>query len=230
MNFLGLLTGLTGILILWFCMPYLLKLWQIASLRRQCRKSRIIVLTYDDGPGEVLTPALLNVLASNDIHANFFMLGCKVEPFSNQALAVAAKGHAIGSHSFGHLHAWKNNPFKVKRDIQEGFEICKPISSSNLFRPPYGKITLATLLQTWITYQKLAWWTIDSTDTWTSPLPIEKVIDRVKNEGGGVILMHDHDRKDATAHDYVINLTLRLIQLARDDGYTILTLQDVPVE
>jgi len=227
MNFLGLVASLTGILVLWFCMPYLLKLWQIGSLRRLCRKSRVLVLTYDDGPGEVLTPALLNVLASNNVHANFFMLGCKVEVFSQQALDVVAKGHAIGSHSFRHLHAWKNNPFEVKNDIQAGFQICKPISSSSLFRPPYGKITLATLMQTWITHKKLAWWTIDSTDTWTNPLPIEKIVERVKNEGGGVVLMHDHDRKDTGAHDYVINLTFRLIQLARDEGYNILTIQDL---
>lgn len=230
MNFLALATGLTVVLVLWFCIPYLLKVWQIASLRRLCRKSRVIVLTYDDGPGEALTPALLNLLENNDVHANFFMVGRKIELFSNQALEVAAKGHAIGSHSFRHLHAWKKNPFDVKSDIQAGFQICKPISSSNLFRPPFGKITLATLLQTWIAHQKLAWWTIDSTDTWENPLPIEKTVDRVKNEGGGVILMHDYDRKDASEHNYVINLTLRLIQLARDEGYNILTLQDMTVE
>ena len=230
MNILSLVTGLSGVVLVWFCMPYLLKQWQIARLRRLCRKSRVIVLTYDDGPGEVLTPALLNVLAKNNVHANFFMLGRKTELFSSQALDVVAKGHAVGSHSFRHLHAWKKNPFEVNRDIQAGFQICKAISSSNLFRPPYGKITLATLLQTWIARQKLAWWTIDSTDTWTNPLPVEKIVGRVKSEGGGVILMHDHDRKDAHAHDYVINLTLRLIQLARNEGDNILTLQDLPVE
>jgi peptidoglycan-N-acetylglucosamine deacetylase len=230
MNFLGLVTILIAVLVLWFCMPYLLKLWQIASLRKLCRKSRVIVLTYDDGPGEVLTPALLKVLGSNDVHANFFMLGHKVESFSTQARNVAAQGHAIGSHSFRHLHAWKKNPFEVKSDIQAGFQVCKAISSSSLFRPPYGKSPLATLLQTWIAHQKLAWWTIDSTDTWTNPLPIEKTVARVKNEGGGVILMHDHDREDARAHDYVTKLTLSLIQLARDEGYNIRTLQEVPVE
>jgi peptidoglycan-N-acetylglucosamine deacetylase len=230
MNLLYIVTGLTGVLVLWYCMPYLLKLWQIANLRKLCRKSRVIVLTYDDGPGKVLTPALLNVLASNDVRANFFMLGHKIESFSKQAHDVAAKGHSIGSHSFRHLHAWKQNPLDVKSDIQAGFQICQSISSSNLFRPPYGKITLATLLQTWITHKKLAWWTIDSTDTCTNRLPIEKTVDRVKNEGGGVILMHDHDRKDASEHDYVINLTLSLIQLARDEGYNIHTLQDMPVK
>jgi peptidoglycan/xylan/chitin deacetylase (PgdA/CDA1 family) len=230
MKILSLVIGLTGILLVWFGLPYLLKQWQIARLRRLCRKSRVIVLTYDDGPGEVLTPALLKVLASNNVHANFFMLGRKIELFSNQAFDVVAKGHAVGSHSFRHLHAWNKNPFEVKNDIQAGFQICKTISSSSLFRPPYGKITLATLLQTWIAHRKLAWWTIDSTDTWANPLPVEKIVERVKSEGGGVILMHDHDRKDASAHDYVINLTLRLIQLARNEGYNIFTLQDVPVE
>lgn len=230
MNIPGLVTGLTVVLVLWFGMPYLLKRWQIASLRRLCRKSRVIVLTYDDGPGEVLTPALLKVLASNDVHANFFMLGHKIESFPNLALDVAAKGHVIGSHSFRHLHAWKKNPFDVKNDIQAGFQIGKAISASSLFRPPYGKITLATLLQTWISRRKLAWWTIDSTDTWTKPLAVEKIVERVKNEGGGVILMHDLDRNDASAHEYVINLTLGLIQLARAEGYNIRTLQDVLVE
>lgn len=230
MNIFGLGIGLAGILILWFCMPHLLKLWQIATLRRLCRKSGIIVLTYDDGPGKTLTPALLNVLASHNVHANFFMIGHKVESFSAQALDVAAKGHAVGSHSFRHVHAWKNNPFKVMRDIQAGFQVCQQIASCNWFRPPFGKITLATLLQIWITHYKLAWWTVDSTDTWPSPLPIEKIVERVRNQGGGVVLMHDNDRTDASRHDYVINLTLRLIQLARDEGYDICTLQDLPVK
>ena len=227
MSYFGLVVATIGTLALWFGIPYLLKLWQIAGLRRQCRRSRIIVLTYDDGPGKILTPALLNVLEQGKVHANFFMIGRKVESLSNQAQDVAARGHTIGSHSFGHLHAWKRNPFDVKDDVQTGFDICKPVSSSNLFRPPYGKITLATLLQTWIMNKKLAWWTIDSSDTWTSPLPIEKIVDRIKDEGGGVILMHDHDRKEPGAHEYVINLTLRLIRLARDEGYKICTLQEV---
>lgn len=230
MNLLAIAAGLTGLLVSWFCIPYLLKLWQIASLRRLCRKSRVIVLTYDDGPGEVLTPALLNVLARNNVHASFFMLGHKIESYSNLAQKVAANGHAIGSHSFKHLHAWKKNPLDVKSDIQAGFQVCKAISSSNLFRPPFGKLTLATLLQTWIKHQRLAWWTIDSTDTRTTTLPIENTVNRIRNEGGGVILMHDHDRKDASAHDFVINLTLRLIKLARDEGYNLCTLQDILVK
>ena len=130
MDIFGLGALLAGALFLWFGMPYLLKRWQIASLRRLCRNSRIIVLTYDDGPGKILTPALLNILAHNNVHANFFMLGFKVELVQTQALDMTSQGHVIGSHSFRHLHAWKNNPVSLARDIQAGFQAVKQISSS----------------------------------------------------------------------------------------------------
>jgi peptidoglycan/xylan/chitin deacetylase (PgdA/CDA1 family) len=226
MSFIGLFKIMAGILFLWFGVPHLLKLLQIASLRKLCQSSKVIVLTYDDGPGNVLTPTLLKLLASNNVHANFFMIGNKVESFSSQVLDVVAQGHVIGSHSFRHLHAWKYSPVKIIRDIRAGFQLCKNKSFSNWFRPPFGKITLVTLVYTWITHHKLAWWTIDSTDTWANPLAIEKIIERVKKRGGGVILMHDNDRSDVSRHDYVISLTLELIQFARKEGYTIRTLQD----
>ena len=229
MNFLDLSIGLAVALTLWFGIPHLFKLWQKANLRRLCRSCRAIVLTYDDGPGKVLTPALLNVLASNKVRANFFMIGHKLQTFSNQALDVLSSGHPIGSHSFRHLHAWKSNPIEVTKDIQAGFQICEQFAPSSWFRPPFGKLTLATLMHTWITGRTLAWWTIDSTDTWSSPLPIEEIIERVKDQGGGVILMHDNDRTDTSRHDYVINLTLGLIQFARNEGYDICTLQELPV-
>jgi peptidoglycan-N-acetylglucosamine deacetylase len=226
MNPIGLLEGIVGILFVWFLLPHILKLMQISSLRKYCRSSRAIVLTYDDGPGNVLTPALLNLLARNNVHANFFMVGSKVESFPTQVHNVAAQGHVIGSHSFRHLHAWKCDPFKVIRDIHAGFQTSKRNSFSTWFRPPFGKMTLASLLYTWISHHKLAWWTIDSTDTWPSPLAIEQIIDRVRKEGGGVVLMHDNDRVDISRHNYVLGVTIGLIQLAREEGFVICTLKE----
>lgn len=226
MNFFFLFGSIVGILFLWLGVPHLLKLLQISRLRSHCRVSKAIVLTYDDGPGKVLTPALLNLLARNNVQANFFMIGSKVESFPAQVLDVVAQGHVIGSHSFKHLHAWKFNPFKVLKDIHAGFRLCKQHSFSNWFRPPFGKITLATQFYTWITRHKFAWWTIDSTDTWSSPLAIEKIVERVREDGGGVVLMHDNDRSDISRHEYVLNMTLGLIQLAREEGFIICTLQD----
>lgn len=230
MYILNLFEGVAGILFLWFGAPHLLKLLQIARLRQRCRNSKIIVLTYDDGPGKILTPALLNLLASNNVHANFFMIGRKVDSLSTLAFDIVGQGHTIASHSFMHLHAWKCNPFRVICDIHAGFQAGKHNAFSNWFRPPFGKITLATLLYIWISRHKIAWWTIDSTDTWPSTLPIDAIIDRVRKEGGGVVLMHDNDRSDLSRHEYVIKLTQKLIQLAHNEGYIILTLQDSPFQ
>src|SRR3990167_1230312 len=155
------------------------------------------------------------------------MLGRKVTLFSDVARYVVSSGHEVGSHSYNHLNAWSKNPLRVIKDIQEGFEICVQLGPCEYFRPPNGKLTLATLLYVWIANHKLGWWTIDSTDSCIDPLPIEKIIERVRNEGGGVILMHDHDRKNPLKHDYVVNLTCRLIQFAREEGYKICTLKDL---
>lgn len=227
MSYLVLVSVVASIPTLWFVAPHLYKLRQIAKLRRICENSKVIVLTYDDGPGSSLTPALLKVLENSSVHANFFMLGRKIDSFPHEAFDVASKGHLIGSHSLEHLHAWKTSPLKIGTDIRVGFQKCGEITTSKWFRPPFGKITLATLIQILITHHRLAWWTIDSTDTWPNPLPIEQIIERVRKENGGVVLMHDHDRDNTYMHNYVIGLTQGLIQLARDEGYAICTFQNL---
>jgi len=102
-------------------LPLVVKLLEVRALRRQCRRTRTLVLTYDDGPGAELTPAILKLLAAADARATFF-------PTTRSALAnpellsqVAAAGHEIGCHSARHLHAWKAAPRSTVRDIDDGF-------------------------------------------------------------------------------------------------------------
>lgn len=212
-----------GILGCWFLAPYILRRCQIYRLRRRCKERRAIVLTYDDGPGVRVTPRLNVLLEQFDATATFFPLGWKselVSPISNS--------HEIGSHSYKHLHAWKCSPISVYRDIDRGLRTIAQWSSSRLFRPPYGKVTLATLAQLWIRGCAVAWWTIDSSDTWHKTLPISAVIERIKLDGGGVVLMHDHDRSiDHEREDYVVDLTRAILGLARDEGFKICRMSEL---
>ena len=54
-----------------------------------------IYLTYDDGPNPTATPALLDVLAAEDVHATFFLIErhitAETEPIVRR---IAAEGHA----------------------------------------------------------------------------------------------------------------------------------------
>lgn len=190
--------------------------------------SRAIILTYDDGPGAVLTEKILTLLKAYDVRATFFMLGKKITTDLELPHMVVQAGHEIGSHSFQHLNAWKRSPLAVYRDINRGIVGIRTFSQSSLFRPPHGKLTLATMLQVWFNQCRHAWWTIDSTDTWPTPIPIKGVIDRIRRGGGGVILMHDHSRTNNLEREaYVLELTKCILELARKEGFKVCKMSEI---
>src|SRR5207249_4862113 len=53
------------------------------------------------------------------------------------------EGHAVGNHTYDHLNGWKTKDEKYLDNIFKA----KKIIDSNLFRPPYGKITKFQLKQ-----------------------------------------------------------------------------------
>ena len=206
----------------WLVLPYTVRKFQEASLKWKCRMSRTIVLTYDDGPGADLTRKLLALLKAYDVRASFFMLGKKITADLELPHMLVQAGHEIGSHSFQHLNAWKRSPLAVYRDINRGLVATRAVGQSLLFRPPHGKLTLATMLQVWFNQCQFAWWTIDSTDTWPTLMPIESVIERIRSDGGGVILLHDHSRPNNPEREaYVLDLTKSILELARKEGFKV---------
>ena len=78
----------------------------------------------------------------------------------------AIQFHEIGWHSSRHLNAWRSLPVRAVRDVRD-----MPVMFRNgehhpdLFRPPYGKATLLTLLAMRRQRQSYAPWTVVSGDT-----------------------------------------------------------------
>jgi len=212
----------------WLVLPYAIRRFQQAILKRKCRMSRTIVLTYDDGPSAELTKKILALLKAYDVRATFFMLGNKVTADLGMPHMLVQAGHEIGSHSFQHLNAWKRSPLAVYRDIKRGLVEIRAFGKPLLFRPPHGKVTLATMLQVWFNQCRHAWWTIDSTDTWPTPMPIEGVVDRIRRDGGGVILMHDHSRPNNPEREaYVLELTKCILELARKEKFKLCRMSEI---
>ena len=212
----------------WLVLPYAIRQFQVATLKRKLRMRRTIVLTYDDGPSTELTRKILALLKAYNIQATFFMLGKKITTDLELLHMLVQSGHEIGSHSFQHLHAWKRSPLAVYRDIKQGLVAVRVFNPPLLFRPPYGKVTLATMLQIWFNQCRHAWWTIDSTDTWSTPMPIEGVIERIRRDGGGVILMHDHSRPNYAEREvYVLDLTKSILELARKERFKVCRMSEM---
>lgn len=212
----------------WIVLPFAIKKMQINALRRRCRSERLIALTYDDGPSARNTGPLLDLLRENGASATFFVLGQKVDAFKEHTARIVGEGHEIGSHSYRHLHAWKCNPLSVFRDVQLGMQVVRRVAPCRLFRAPYGKITLGSLLQVATSGCSQSWWTIDSSDTWRTPLPLDHILGQVRKQEGGVLLMHDMDCDERPERaDFVLELTRGLLLMARKEGFRICTLGDI---
>ena len=218
----------------WFIFPFLLRRFSEVRLARQCKAKKAIVLSYDDGPGPDLTRRLLDLLEGRGV-ATFFVLGRSAEINGDTVSRVIGAGHEVGSHSFHHTNAWKVGPGRAARDLAAGSKVvCRFGGNGNLYRPPYGKLTLATLIDGLLRRPRFGWWTIDSKDTKDSGARcrIDDILDEIALKGGGVVLMHDFDKPpgpgDSMSHaDYVISLTTRIIEFAEQNGYRLMRLGDV---
>ena len=81
-----------------------------------------VVLTFDDSPWPVNTPAVLKALADECTKAVFFSIG-KHASFHPEILRqVAAAGHTVGTHTWSHanLNSKKLNEQAVKDEIEKG--------------------------------------------------------------------------------------------------------------
>jgi peptidoglycan-N-acetylglucosamine deacetylase len=192
--------------------------------------SKLLALTYDDGPNDAHTLHLLDVLAKHGARATFFMLGSRVQERPAIARAVAEAGHEIGNHTTTH----PNLVFCSRAQVEAQLAGCTRIlndtvgAHSTLFRPPFGgrrpevlgiarKLGLAPVM-----------WRVTAYD-W-NPDPAEKIAARVAKHirGGDVVLMHDggHLAMGADRARTVI-ATDQLIARYKQEGYRFVTVSEM---
>jgi peptidoglycan-N-acetylglucosamine deacetylase len=210
----------------WFMVPWIVRVVQVRRLARLCRERRTIVLTFDDGPGGSLTPRLADLLRHLGIKASFFPVGRRAILNPDIVGRVVADGHEIGSHTSHHLNAWKTMPLAHCRDMLQGHGQMMGLAERvRLFRPPYGKMSIASLVLANANALTLAWWTVDTRDSLARPRSHEEVLGQLADAGGGVVLLHDHDDyPDPDHEDYVLDLVARIARLAAERGLRFSTL------
>jgi peptidoglycan-N-acetylglucosamine deacetylase len=207
--------------------PWFWRRYRMDRIRKEVIKNRILALTYYDGPSPALTPQLLDLLQRRGAHATFFMLGRNAQQHPQIVDRVIQEGHDVGCHSDQHLNAWTALPWEAVADIDAGYErLSRWIEANGMFRPPYGKMTLPTYWSIRRRGASVWWWTIDSKDTHEVLPSVGQIADRVRNEGGGIVLMHDIDRVQLR-NDFVLELTNSLLDVAERDSLRIMPLRQL---
>jgi peptidoglycan-N-acetylglucosamine deacetylase len=153
-------------------------------------------LTFDDGPHLRGTPAVLEILRRERVHATFFLVGEQV--LENPAIAreIVDAGHDVGLHCHRHRNLLRLAPQQVSEDIARAQDCIELHTgrSPELYRPPYGVLNAAALrlarARGWRTVLWSQWgrdWEANAT-----PASIAALVTRGVSDGS-VLLLHDAD-------------------------------------
>lgn len=190
------------------------------------QSSRLLALTYDDGPNDPYTPRLLEVLARHNVPATFFQIGRFVQQRPAMAREVSQSGHVIGNHTFTH----PSLTFKSAKQIRQELSDCRAAigdavgAHSNLFRPPFGARRPAVLQIARELGLEPILWNITGYD-WSPPAAavIERNVSR-KIRGGNVVLLHDGGhRQMGSDRSQTVLATDHLIARYKSEGYEFVT-------
>ncbi|WP_328950901.1 polysaccharide deacetylase family protein [Streptomyces sp. NBC_00184] len=149
-------------------------------------------LTFDDGPSNDHTPALLNALKQNGLRATMFNEGQYAASAPGQVQAQINAGMWVGNHSYTHPHLIQMSQAAIDSEVARTQQAIANAGGGTpkLFRPPYGE-TNSTLKAVEAKYGLTeVIWDVDSQD-WNgaSSDAIVQAVGRLTS--GQVILMHE---------------------------------------
>jgi len=159
-------------------------------------EQKYVAITFDDGPHQVLTPRLLDLLKERGAKVTFYVMGVKLSlPHASATLQRALQeGHEVGNHVWDHPVLAKMPRDKVGDQLSRTSEAIKAATMQlpKTMRPPYGNTNQR--LNDWISTTSgmhVIMWSLDTLD-WKHPPPdeiVKRTLKKVKN--GDIILMHD---------------------------------------
>ncbi|MBM3665039.1 MAG: polysaccharide deacetylase family protein, partial [Actinobacteria bacterium] len=98
-------------------------------------------LTFDDGPGPS-TPAILDALADEGVHATFFVLGRQARRHPELVRRMHDEGHQVASHGYDHGILVMRGPGHVRDQLTRTedavADAAGPGVLTHVFRAPHG--------------------------------------------------------------------------------------------
>lgn len=159
-----------------------------------------VALTFDDGPDEVITPAIIEILANHHVKGNFFFIGSKVNKHPDVVKDAFKNGNLVLSHSFNHVELTKLGKNATRLEIDQAGKAIKSVIGKEpaILRTPFGDTNVQVAEVAKQEGYSIVLWSIDTLD-WSqmdSKNIIRNVIDNLRN--GDIILMHSDSDKIET--------------------------------
>jgi len=182
-------------------------------------KSKLIYLTFDDGPVPEVTPQVLDILDEYGWKATFFCVGDNVRKYPEVYQEVLRRGHRVGNHSFNHIRGYR---YPVE-DYVDNVKKASVYIESRLFRPPHGRITFSQIKALKEDYDIVMWDVITfDYDRKKKPEQIMQTLRRYLRRGS-VVVFHDSIK----AKENVLTVLPQALAYWKEKGYSFGLLQCV---
>ena len=178
--------------------------WMFPNVIWSMEDSEGIYLTFDDGPTPGVTEWILQTLDRYDAKATFFVLGKNVELYPDLYQMILDRGHKIGNHTYSHQKGWE---LPLDRYIED-VDLAGDMLHTELFRPPYARVTRKQLKVIAQRY-RIVMWNVLSRDYNVHLTPKLCLKETIKGlRGGDIISMHD-SAKSFKNTSYILPALLR---------------------
>ncbi len=180
-------------------------------------------LTFDDGPDEKNTDAILDILKQEGVKATFYVVGRNVDAYPGTAGRIFAEGHALGNHSYDHdydrLYASVDNYLEEMEEADEA--VYRLIGMRPLItRAPGGRMSHFTGAYDAVMadngYVEHDW-NVSSADSDPNGPVAQDFIDNIAGQTvmeSAIILMHC-----SAGHEETVKALPEIIRILREKGY-----------
>lgn len=187
--------------------------------------SKVVALTFDDGPSPVFTPKVLDLLRQSGAHATFFVLGQEALRYPDLLKQEVRDGNEIGLHGMRHLVLYGRQTDEVEAEVREAEDTVTGILGKKpvLYRLPQGKGDTVAREVLGRRGYLIIQWSVDPRD-YLRPSPeamVASVMRQVKP--GTIIIFHDGGGPRSRTVEAVAQILPRL----KADGYTVTTVGDL---
>ncbi|HEX6988381.1 MAG TPA: polysaccharide deacetylase family protein [Bacillota bacterium] len=188
---------------------------------------RTVALTFDDGPDDRYTPAVLDILAEQQVPGTFFINGVRAQHNADVLRRIVKEGHALASHGWAHARYSALTEDAIRADLNRNKALIKELGGdTGLFRPPYGALDMLAARVVIDQGYEIVLWSIDTRD-WMSRSAdeiIETVLDEIRP--GAIILQHSAGGGDMDLSGSIEALPI-IIRELRTLGYRFVTVPEL---
>lgn len=193
-----------------------------AKVPVDCGKAKCIALTFDGGPGKD-TPALLDILKKEKVHATFFLLGKNhVLTYPETVRRLAAEGHEVANHTWTHERLDTLDKDAIREELGRTQDAIAELTGRKptLMRPPQGRTNddVKAVSEELGLSQVLWSTTAKDFSTTDSALIRKRTLDQAGRDG--IILLHD-------IYDGTVPAVPGIITELKKRGYTLVTVTEL---